>query len=201
MSFSSHLLIGRAQHGDIAGQAADDVGNRLGEEHAGRAQPDDGQQQRQRHDDDHLAQQGKRDGIFRPAQRLKDALAAELEALEEEAREIHAQHPHAGLDHRLVRRENPAEQPRLEHRKQPRAERVDHRRGGHEANPRPDALHLPRAVVVAEHGARAVGDAAGGQGKNVADGVDHRHHANVQVAAPAETSSTSTSYTLPLTVI
>ena len=175
--------INSAEHGDVAGQTADNVGNRLGQKHAHRTKAHHRQQQRQRHDDDHLAQQRKRDGMLRPAQRLKNALPAELKALEEETRKIHADHFHAGLDQRSIRRKQFAQNPRLEHRKQPCAEGIKHAHGGHEPNAVAHALHLPRAVVVAEHRTRTLGDAADRQGEHLADGVDDRHHADIEIAA------------------
>ncbi len=39
------------------------------------------------------------------------------------------------------------------------------------------------AVVVAEHRTRTLGDAADRQGEHLADGVDDRHHADIEIAA------------------
>lgn len=88
----------RTQHGDKACRAAHKVGNRFRPEDAVHAHLEQARQQDgQRDDDNHLAEDREKDRMFCLAQRHKRGLPGKLEGHHEEPKEIHVQRWNARL--------------------------------------------------------------------------------------------------------
>ena len=90
--WSRGLIAGQSahgpEHGAIAAESADEIGDRFGEKDAGDAQPADlRQNDRQRHDDDDLAEEREKRRLLALAKSDEGALADGLKRHEEKAEE------------------------------------------------------------------------------------------------------------------
>ena len=86
--WSRSLIAGQSahgpEHGAIAAESADEIGDRFGEKNAGDAQPADlRQNDRQRHDDDDLAKEREKRRLLALAESDEGALADGLKSHEE----------------------------------------------------------------------------------------------------------------------
>ena len=150
------------EHGQDAGQQ---VGNRLGQQDAGKAE--EGSQGRDgREEDDALAAEGKGQRAGGVAHRLADAGGNQGNAHQERAQLHEADHFHAGFDHRRIIQEQPHQQRGGEEKNhgeqgaEPGLQQVGEPQG------LPEALPVPAAMAVAEEGLAAEGE------------TDQRHHAD-----------------------
>ena len=98
----SHLSVRREHKGHKAGGGRNGIRHRLRRKYAGDAKADPGQDQNQRDQQQHLAEQGEKRGLLRLPQRHKGALAGVLKGKEEGEQEVDAQHGHRRLQQRLI---------------------------------------------------------------------------------------------------
>ena len=170
-------------HGDEGGETAQEIGDRLCQEHALHSEAEAREQQRQGHYDHHFAQQREEDRVFGFAQSLEGGLPRELEGHEHEAEEVDPQHPCALADRFRILGEDPHEGPGEQHHGDPGSHHVDDAQDGREAD---GFLHpvVPfGAVVEAQDRLGAVGEARDRQGDHLPHGAEDRHDPHIQVAA------------------
>lgn len=186
--WSRSLIAGQSthgpEHGAIAAESADEIGDRFGEKDAGDAQPADlRQNDRQRHDDDDLAEEREKRRLLALAESDEGALADGLKCHEEKSEEKYVEHRHAFGEQFGIRIENVHDRPRQHEDDGPTEKHVGHgdRRG--ETNDFADAADLARAVVVADDWLRSVGESVQRQRDNVAHRIDDGHDADVNIAA------------------
>ncbi len=182
--FLLQLLPDGQQHGDVAGPAADEVGNRLGQENPRYPQTEHpGQDKGQGHDDKRFPQQGEEYRLFGAPQRHGGGLARHLPGHHEKAKEIDVHRGDAG-GHQLRLVVEQVDEP-LRKQQQAEPDGGEHRNGGdgHKPNARLNPAILPRAVVVPHHRLGGAGQPADRYGGNLPDRVDNGHDPHIKVAA------------------
>lgn len=171
-------------HGDEAGAAAHQVGDGL--------RPEDtfhphkvGQDEDEGHHHHQFAEDGEENGVAGPAQRREGGLAGKLQGHETKAEEVNMHHPGAHFHQLGIVVEDPNELMGEQKHHAPGHQGIGHA----DACGEQDALFHPRiflcAVVIAQHRLGAAGDAVGGHGHHLPDGVDDGHGADVHIAPQA----------------
>ena len=141
------------------------------------------QQQRQRDEQDHLAQHGDEQRDASLPETDEHALRRVLDAEDAQARRIDAQAAHGQLDERLVVGEQADEDARKQLDERAVGERHGERGEEQILEGLAHAVELARAIVEAHQRLHAVGIAHQRRREELDDARDDRHRADVQVAA------------------
>ncbi len=180
----SQLSVHGQDHGRKTSGSADEIGDRLGKEDAGRAESADiRQDERERHDHDDLAEEREENCFFLAVERLENVLAAVLKSLENEGKEVGVERRHSQRVDGAVGAENADEETGEEDDEDPHDKRVEECPGGHDADGRPDAVVFFCAVVEAQNGRGAVRDGSDGRVEDLPNGRDHGVNGDVDVPA------------------
>ncbi len=176
------LPVHRKPHSQKAGRTSDQVGYRFGQKDAVGSQIQR-EQQGQRHDDDDLAQDGKKDGPLCLPQSDKGGLTHELQAHEDEPHKVNPECADTQRDCLCVRGKNAQEHTGKQQDDQPHGSRVDDTGQRHKTDGFFHPVRFLCAVVVAEYRLGAAAKTADRERRHLADAVDDGHDSHVDIAA------------------
>ena len=180
--FFAQLPVHCQIHGDIAGQPAHKVGNRLRQKHSVYPQAAHiGKGDGQGNHNHNLAEQREKHGLPGFPQGGKSRLSRKLEGHHHKSEKVQLQSRHSVLQKHRVRIKQMDPEGGENHHAQPDPRRIDQGHHGQEADALPHPDPLSGAVVVSHHRLGGVADALHRQGGHGPHGVQHRHNTDVEI--------------------